>query len=226
MHVEKNVAAAIFKTFSNCKGTKSDSPSVRHAMEDLELYGMYDMWPVKAGLTSKGKQKYSYPETNWIWSTEQYDQVIDLITSIKTPTGYGSNFYNKFNKRKIIGMKTHDYHNLLHHILPIVVRGTLTEGIRDIVYRLGKIFRWLCQKEINICDISSKEEEAAEVLCLMEIHLPPTLYDIQFHLIFHLVQEVRLAGPVTARWMFFFGTIYERIKGLGSSTRSSRGING
>lgn len=38
---------------------KSDSHSVRHAVEDLELYnnnGMYDMWLVKARFTSKGNK--------------------------------------------------------------------------------------------------------------------------------------------------------------------------
>lgn len=100
-------------------------------------------------------------------------------------------------------MKTHDYHNLLHHILPIVVQGTFLEGIKGIIYRLGKNFRWLCQKKIKLSDIPIKEEDAAEVLCLMEIHLPPTVYEIQFHLIYHLVQEVKLAGLVTVRWIFF-----------------------
>ena len=83
-------------------------------------------------------QDGTLPPASWVWSTEEWDKIIETISGIRTPTGYGASFRYKFNNRKLVGFKTHDYHNLLHDILPIVVRGTLTPGIRDIVYRLGK----------------------------------------------------------------------------------------
>jgi hypothetical protein len=73
-----------------------------------------------------------------VWTTEEWDEIIEDLSNIRTPTGYGSSLRYKFNDRKLVGFKTHDYHNILHNILPIAVRGTLTADIRDIVYRLGK----------------------------------------------------------------------------------------
>jgi hypothetical protein len=76
---------------------------------------------------------------------EEYDTIIDIIKHIQIPTGYESSFLYKFTeKRQIVGMKTHDYHNLLHDILPIAIGGTLDKDIGSIIYRLGDLFRWLC----------------------------------------------------------------------------------
>ena len=122
---------------------------------------------------------------------------------IRIPWGYGSSFQYKFVDGKLTGMKTHDYHNLLHHILPIAVRGTLTAGIRDLVYKLGALFHWLYSKEISKSKIKGMEEESVELMCKVEQHLPPSFFDSQPHQIVHVVKEVELAGPVSYRWMYF-----------------------
>jgi hypothetical protein len=102
-----------------------------------------------------------------------------------------------------VGIKTHDYHNLLHDILPIIVCSTLTENIWKIVYRLGALFKWACSKEIAIKDISQKKFEAVEILCEVTVHLPPPLFTSQFHLIFHLIEEIEMCGLVATRWIYW-----------------------
>jgi hypothetical protein len=92
---------------------------------------MQEFWPNENG---------AYASPSWVWSTVEWDRIIQIMSSIRTPTGYGASLRYKFNDRKLVGFKTHDYYNLLHDILPIVVRGTLTAPIRSIVYRLGKFF--------------------------------------------------------------------------------------
>jgi hypothetical protein len=77
----------------------------------------------------------------------------------------------------------------------------------------GKIFQWLCQKEIDTADIPYCEGEAAEILCHMEMHLPLTLFDIQFHHLVHLPGEVGLYGPMSARWMYFVERYMGELKG-------------
>jgi hypothetical protein len=84
---------------------------------------------------------------------------------------------------KITGIKTHDYHNLLHHILPIAVRGTLTPDVWNIVYRLRKFFRWVCAKDIDVTKIKYMEEESAEFMCKMEQH---------YHLVFLIYSHIKL----------------------------------
>ena len=51
-------------------------------------------------------------------------------------------------------------------------------------------------------DIWSKKVEVVEILCKMEMHLPPTVFDIQFHDILHIVEDIELARLVHVRWMY------------------------
>jgi hypothetical protein len=188
MHTEKNVCAALLKTFTNCKGSRADSLALRKSMADFKM--MKDFHPREDG---------TYEPASWIWTTTEYDEVIKLLSNVKTPFGYGSSFKHKFNDRKIVGFKTHDYHNLLHDLFPIAVRGTLTEDVRNIIYKLSSLFKWLCSKEIAKKDVWQKKIEATEILCEIEMCLPLSLLDIQFYNIVHLVEEVELCGPVSVR---------------------------
>ena len=52
-------------------------------------------------------------------------------------------------------------------------------------------------------DIKYWEAEAAQILCQMEQFLPPSLFNIQVHLLVHLPNEVRLCGLVSSSWMYF-----------------------
>ena len=52
-------------------------------------------------------------------------------------------------------------------------------------------------------EIWSKKVEAVEIFYEMEMHLPSQVFNIQFHDIFHIVEDIELAGPVSMRWMYF-----------------------
>ncbi|MCO5553586.1 hypothetical protein L7F22_007109 [Adiantum nelumboides] len=40
-------------------------------------------------------------------------------------------------------LKTHDWQNFLKHVLPLVIDGCLTTGVHEVVYRFGKLARYL-----------------------------------------------------------------------------------
>ena len=46
------------------------------------------------------------------------------------------------------------------------------------------------------------ENQAAIILCELEMYFPPSFFDIMVHLIVHLVREIRLCGLVFLRWMY------------------------
>ncbi|MCO5586856.1 hypothetical protein L7F22_040802 [Adiantum nelumboides] len=92
-------------------------------------------------------------------------------------------------------LKTHDWHNLLKHVLPLVIDGFLTTGVCDVIYRLGKLARWITAKEIDISSVAQKKRKCIELLCLMEKELPTSFFDIQFHVLIHLVDEIEIAVP-------------------------------
>jgi hypothetical protein len=103
MHIEKNVCSAMFKTLTNTKGTKANSIAQRLEMERMGI--IREFW-IKDGEALK--------KPSWIFTKGEYKEVMDVITKIRTPWGYGSSFQYKFVDGKSTGMKTHDYHNLLH----------------------------------------------------------------------------------------------------------------
>ncbi|MCO5552167.1 hypothetical protein L7F22_005677 [Adiantum nelumboides] len=112
-------------------------------------------------------------------------------------------------------LKTHDWHNFLKQVLPLVIDGCLTIGVRDVIYCLGKLATWITSKEIDISSIAQKKRECIELLCLMEKELPTSFFDIQVHILIHLVDEIEIAGVVSTCWMFsvekFMGGV---LKGL------------
>jgi hypothetical protein len=50
-------------------------------------------------------------------------------------------------------------------------------------------------------DFNSLEADVALSMVLLEMEFPPSFY-IMTHLLYHLVQELDLYGPVAARWMY------------------------
>jgi hypothetical protein len=53
----------------------------------------------------------------------------------------------------------------------------------------------------------------AFILCMMEQHMPPSLFDMQLHLVVHLPQEVWLYGPISRRWIYFIEHYMRALKG-------------
>ena len=93
------------------------------------------------GHDKNGNAKYIYGKAPWRWTNDEFNNLVDTITKIRTPTGYGSSFKRKFTtERKVVGIKTHDWHNLLQDFLPVAVWGTLTADVQKTIYRLWQFF--------------------------------------------------------------------------------------
>ena len=203
MHIEKNVTDSLLRTLTNAQGTKEDRLEVRL---ELKAEGrMPSLHPQEDGLDAKQKVKFKWADAPWVWSKEEYKSFKEVIRGVRTPSSYGASLRKKFKDERIMGLKTHDYHHILHHFLPIGIKGTFKKhhGLKQTIYMLSGLFRWICLPEIKVDEIPNMKREATEVMCLLEIHFPPTIFDMQVHLIIHLVDEVELCGPVQARWMYF-----------------------
>jgi hypothetical protein len=63
--------------------------------------------------------------------------------------------------------------------------------------------RWVCGKEIKTSEIEGMKAFTIRTMCNLEKVFPPAFFDVQEHLVSHLVQEVEVAGPVHARCMYW-----------------------
>jgi len=68
--------------------------------------------------------------------------------------------------------------------------------------RISKVFIRLCHKAWNPNDIESLQLDVLVSLTLVEMHFPPSFFDIMTHLLYHLVDELHMCGPVATRWMY------------------------
>jgi len=67
--------------------------------------------------------------------------------------------------------------------------------------RLSSFFYRLCQKVISLEELDCLEVEIIETVNQLEQIFPP-FFDIMIHLPIHLVNKVRLDGPVQNQWMY------------------------
>lgn len=115
---------------------------------------------------------------------------------------------------KLSGLKTHDWHKFLQFILPTAIDGCTNSNIQMVIYKISHLTRWASKKEIAISSIDEHKFNAAEVLCMLEKYFPTSILTIQVHLMVHLVHEIKIAGVVHSRGMFFLEIFMKTLKGF------------
>ena len=105
-------------------------------------------------------------------------------------------------QKRILGLKSHDFHIFVERLLPVAFRGFLSEDVWHCLAKLSFFYRQLCAKELSKDIVHSLEENVPVLLCKLEKIFPPGFFNPMQHLIIHLPYEARLGGPVQARWMY------------------------
>ena len=91
---------------------------------------------------------------------------------------------------------------LMQEYLPIALRGNLPDHVTSSILDLCNFFRIICYKDLNEFDLKFLESHIGITLCKLEKIFPPSFFTVMVHLVVHLVEEVRLGGPVAFRWMY------------------------
>lgn len=52
---------------------------------------------------------------------------------------------------KLNGLKSHDYHKLTQHLLPIVIRFMLPKHVKYVITELYFFLKAICAKAIDVC---------------------------------------------------------------------------
>lgn len=130
--------------------------------------------------------------------------ILQWFQDLKFPDAYAANIRRGVNllQRKILGLKSHDYHIFVERLLPVAFHGFLSEHIWHSLAELSFFYRQLCAKELSKDTVRSLECNVAVLLCKLEKIFPPGFFNPMQHLIIHLPYEARLGGPVQARWMY------------------------
>ena len=78
--------------------------------------------------------------------------------------------------------------------------------------RVSLIFRKVCTKVFDMTQWEALYEETITVLCLLEKSFPPSFFDVMTHLLIHIVEQLRVCGPVSTRWMYPFERYMKTLK--------------
>ncbi|WMV54615.1 hypothetical protein MTR67_048000 [Solanum verrucosum] len=103
---------------------------------------------------------------------------------------------------KISGYKSHDAHFIMHYLLQIAVRKVLPKKVSMALIRLGNFFKVISSKVIRRADLDTMQSEIYEIICDLEKIFPPSFFDIMVHLPIHLVNQIKLGGPIHLHWMY------------------------
>ncbi|XP_074288515.1 uncharacterized protein LOC141613670 [Silene latifolia] len=199
MHIEKNVFDNVLGTLLDIAGKSKHHPNARFDLLDMGI--KHDLHPQ----LSQDQRHVFFPKACYSMSTKEKDIFCRALKGAKLPYGFGSNISRCVNlaQRKVSGYKSHDAHIMLHYLLQVAMRRCLPKHVALPLIRLGNYFRKLYSKVVNPQELDFLESEIIQILCDLEKIFLPSFFDIMVHLPIHLVEEIRLGGPVQGRGMFF-----------------------
>jgi len=137
MHCEKNLCENIIKTIWGIKDTLKVQLDMKEANIRPELHPVEDG---RSGLTL-------LPTAPYVMSKSEKTMFIQNIRELKTPSNYVGQLSKKITADgELRGLKSHDYHILMQHIMPLCLRTLLTKEIRVAIIRICRVFTRLCAK--------------------------------------------------------------------------------
>lgn len=194
MHIEKNVCENLIFTLLNDSGKSKDHLKARKDLEAMDIRP--DLWPDENG---------KYPLAVFTMTNVGKNAFLKTLKNITVPDGYSSNISRciDLNTNKLSGMlKSHDFHILLEQLLPLAMRSTLPDEVTTILMEFCSFFRKLSGKVLKVEDLDKWQDQIILTLCHMEMLFPPSFFTVSVHLVVHLVEEIKLGGPVHYRWMY------------------------
>src|SRR6266542_48463 len=199
MHVEKNVCDSILAILLDLPGTKKDG--IKSRKDFVQLGIRHELHPQE-----REDGKVYLPPASYNLTTEEKRAMCKCLCGVRVPTGYSSNIKNLVSMKdlKLVSMTSHDCHVMMTQMLPIAIRCIKPDYVKLAVTRLCHFFNAIAHKVIDPAELSALNIEIAETLCLLEMVFPLSLFDMMVHLLGHLVDEIKILGPVFLHQMYPF----------------------
>lgn len=149
-------------------------------------------------------------------STRKTQFLSFFLKNLKVPDGFSSNISECVNLKdhKISGLKSHDCHVLLQHLLPLALRGRLSKEVCEPLIELSLFFNMVGSKVLRIDELEQIEAQIPITLCKLEKIFPPLFFDVMVNLSIHLAYEAMLGGPVQYWWMYLIERLFYFFKFL------------
>src|SRR4051812_332588 len=118
--------------------------------------------------------KWKKPHASYMLNADERRKFCQFIKSVRFPDGFASNLAKNVSEaeRKIVGLKSHDYHVLFQRLLPAGIRPYLNKEVRETLIELCNFFKQICSKTLNVSDLERLSENIILFLCKMERIFP------------------------------------------------------
>ena len=118
------------------------------------------------------EENYRIPHAPYVLRPIEKMEILRMIKAVQTPSGHCASFAKLVDveKGKLQYMNNHDWHVLLEEVLPAALRGSMPEGPRIAVIRLGHCFKRICEKAIRVSDLPALQTYVAETCALLKVH--------------------------------------------------------
>lgn len=151
MHIEVNVCKSLIKHLYGV----NDCEALR---KDLKVAKVHKNAWIKTRVLKEGdivvRKWRETPPARWVLPSSTLKQMNMFMSSIRFPTGYGAKLRGScttvgrdgnLTAKPPHGLKSHDYHKMMQHILPLAIRtcveGPDTKDLRETIYELSSLFR-------------------------------------------------------------------------------------
>ena len=210
MHIEKNICDSIMGTIMDVKGKTKDNINSRLDLQLLNLRSDMHPDPVEKG------GKVTFRPAAYTLPPQIKNLLLMFFKALKVPDGFCSNLSRCTNmkEQKISGLKSHDCHVILNHLLPHALRGLLPQNIYEPLVELSQFFCKLNSKSLSTEELKKLQAQIPLTLCKLEMEFPPSFFDVMMHLPVHLADEALIGGPTIYRWMYLFERQIKCLKSL------------
>lgn len=113
--------------------------------------------------------------------------------------GYSSNFRSlvSLENPTLSGLKSHDCHVLMQQLLPIALRGVLSNNVRVAITRLCSFFNSIFFKTLCISNLDKLQLDIFETLCFLEKYFYHHFSPLWYIYASILCERQNFVGPYT-----------------------------
>jgi hypothetical protein len=99
---------------------------------------------------------------------------------------------------------SHDYHIMMMVFLTIAIRAIKPMRIKVLITHLCYFFNTVSQKVIGHKELDDLKAYMIETMCMLEMCFLPSFFDMQEHLMIHLVDQIHTLDPLYLHNMFSY----------------------
>lgn len=154
MHIEVNVCKSIMK---HTYGT-NNTAAVRNDCKDAGMHKAVWTIPEHSDDSDDGDDPHLIPP--WVLPKPVIKELNDMLSKSRFPTGYGAKLRGSCKAAgtdQPSGLKSHDYHKLMQHMLPVALRSLAhshRKALCNVIYDLAEIFRSVIQSSMKMILVS------------------------------------------------------------------------